>query len=251
METDRVDETAAPGPSGFSAPVSDSVPRWGLGAFLLVGLVYLLASAAFVVVLAGRGPLSAGMLALAVGAPTVIAAGLAVLITTLRGNGPRTDLKLHWSWHGVGLGLLFGFGGLLVTVPASVLYASVAGPGAKSAVASVFSGVQASWPWAVAVFALVVFVGPLGEEIIFRGLLWGAVDRRWGRWAALVVTTVVFALAHLEFTRAPLLVVVAIPIALARLYSGGLLASIVAHQVTNLLPGIILMLGVAGVMPMP
>ncbi|MGV7852779.1 CPBP family glutamic-type intramembrane protease, partial [Mycobacterium kansasii] len=80
-----------------------------------------------------------------------------------------------------------------------------------------FSGVQASWPWAVAVLALVVFVGPLGEEIRFRGLLWGAVDRRWGRWAALGVTTVVFALAHLELTRAPLLVVVAIPIALARL----------------------------------
>ncbi|EUA04117.1 CAAX protease self-immunity family protein [Mycobacterium kansasii 824] len=72
-----------------------------------------------------------------------------------------------------------------------------------------------------------------------------------GPWAALAVTTVVFALAHLELTRAPLLVVVAIPIALARLYSGGLLASIVAHQVTNLLPGIILMLAVAGVMPMP
>ncbi len=45
-------------------------------------------------------------------------------------------------------------------------------------------------------------------------------DRRWvGK--ALVVTTVVFALAHLEFARAPLLVVVAIPIAMARFYSGG------------------------------
>ena len=96
---------------------------------------------------------------------------------------------------------------------------------------------------------LVVFVAPLCEEIVYRGLLWGAVERRWGRWVALVVTTVVFALAHLEFTRIPLLLVVAIPIALARLYSGGLLASIVAHQVTNLLPGIVLMLGLAGIMP--
>lgn len=57
----------------------------------------------------------------------------------------------------------------------------------------------------------------------------------------------VFALAHLEFTRLPLLLVVAIPIALARLHSGGLLASIVAHQVTNLLPGIVVMLGLAGI----
>ena len=33
----------------------------------------------------------------------------------------------------------------------------------------------------------------------------------------LVVTTLLFALAHFEFTRTPLLLVVAIPIALARL----------------------------------
>ena len=59
----------------------------------------------------------------------------------------------------------------------------------------------------------------------------------------------VFALAHFELTRAPLLIVIAIPIGLARLYSGGLMASIVAHQVTNLLPGLSLMLALAGVTP--
>ena len=84
---------------------------------------------------------------------------------------------------------------------------------------------------------------------MYRGLLWGAVERRWGRWAALVITTVVFALAHLEWTRAPLLVVVAIPIALARLYTDNLVASIAAHQVTNLLPGLVLMFTVAGAVP--
>jgi membrane protease YdiL (CAAX protease family) len=73
---------------------------------------------------------------------------------------------------------------------------------------------------------------------------------RAGRWVALVVTTLLFALAHFEFTRTPLLLVVAIPIALARLYTGGLVASIVAHQVNNLLPGIALTLGLVGVIPM-
>ncbi len=232
--------------------VSDSAPpshRWGLGAFVLVELVYLLTSAAFAAVLIGAGPLSAGKLALAVAVPTVIAAGLAVLITTLRGNGPRTDLRMYWSWRGLRIGLVFGFGGLLVTIPASLVYTQIVGPDANSAVGKVFGGIRSSWPWAVAVFVIVVLVAPLCEEIVYRGLLWGALDRRWGRWVALVVTTLVFALAHVEFTRAPLLVVVAIPIALARLYSGGLLASVVAHQVTNLLPGIALMLGLLGLMP--
>ena len=223
--------------------------RWGLGAFLLVELVYLLASAAFAAVATGVDSRSVGLLSLAVAVPTVLAAGLAMLVTKLRGNGPRTDLRLHWSWRGLKLGLMFGFGGLLVAIPASLVYAALVGPEANSAVGGVFGGVRASWPWAVGVFVIVVFVAPPCEEIVYRGLLWEAVDRRWGRWVALVVTTVVFALAHLEFTRAPLLLVVTIPIALARLYSGGILASIVAHQVTNLLPGIVLMLGLAGITP--
>ncbi|EUA85482.1 conserved membrane domain protein [Mycobacterium ulcerans str. Harvey] len=42
---------------------------------------------------------------------------------------------------------------------------------------------------------------------------------------------------------------IAVPIALARLYSGGLWASIAAHQVTNSLPGLVLMLILTGTMP--
>lgn len=254
VDADPTRETVAPGPPNGPgrAPVSDSAPpphRWGLGAFVLVELGYLLAAALFGPVFIGVSRFSAGKLALAVAVPAVIAAGLAMLITKLRGNGPRIDLHLFWSWRGLRLGLLCGLGGLLVTIPASMVYAQLVGPHANSAVGKVFGGVRASWPWAVVVFVIVAFVAPLCEEIIYRGLLWGAVDRRWGRWAALVVTTVVFALAHLEFTRAPLLVIVAIPIALARLYSGGLLASVVAHQVTNLLPAIALMLSLVGVIP--
>lgn len=224
-------------------------PRWGLGAFVLVESVYLLLSAAFAAAFVGAGRLAAGRLSLAVAAPTVIAAGLAMLITTIRGNGPRTDLRLHWSWRGLTLGLLFGVGGLLVTVPASLVYSSLVGPAGNSAVAKVFGGVRAPWPWAVTVFVIVVVVAPFCEEILYRGLLWQAVERRWGRWVALVVTTAVFALAHFEPTRAPLLLVAALPVAFARLYSGGLLAAIVAHQVTNLLPGIALLLGLLGAMP--
>lgn len=254
VDAEPTDETMAPEPSDGPRPaqVFDSTPRahrWGLGAFLVVELVFLLTSASFGAVFRAARPPAAGTLALAVAVPTVIAAGLAMLITKWRGNGPRADLRLYWSWRGLRIGLISGFGGLLVSIPAALVYTSIVGPGANSAVGKIFGGVRSSWPWAVAVFLIVVLVAPLCEEIVYRGLLWGALDRRWGQWVALVVTTVVFALAHFEFTRAPLLVVVAIPIALARLYSGGLLASIVAHQVTNLLPGIALMLGLAGAMP--
>jgi len=224
-------------------------PRWGLGAFLLVELVYLLVSLAFLPLFVHGKPMSASTLALAVVVPTLAAAGLALLITRLRGNGPRIDLRLQWSALGLGLGLLFGIGGLFITLPAAMIYQSIVGPDANSAAGALFSSVRASWPLAIIVFLVVAFVAPICEEVVYRGLLWGALERRWGQWVALTVSTVVFALAHLELTRIPLLLVVAIPIALARLYSGGLLASIVAHQVTNLLPGIVIMLGLAGAMP--
>jgi membrane protease YdiL (CAAX protease family) len=223
--------------------------RWGLGAFVLVEVLYLLSSLLLAFLFGRSGSAPVSMVVLGVTVPTLFAAGVAILITKVRGNGPRIDLKLQWSWRGAGLGLLLGIAGLFVTLPAAVLWLAVVGEDANSAAGEVFGGVRSTWAWAIVVFVVIVFVAPFCEEIVYRGLLWGAVDRRWGRWVALAVTTVVFAVAHLEWTRIPLLLVVAIPIGLARLYAGNLTASIVAHQVTNLLPGLVLMLSIAGVMP--
>jgi len=231
-------------------PTVDPPHRWGLGAFVLVELVYLLVANLLPFLMLGDGPLSAATLVPLVAVPTVAAAGLAVFITKVRGNGPRVDLRLKWSTRDLGLGLLFGVGGFLfLTAPAAIIYVLIVGDGANSAVGAVFSGVRAEWTWAVVVFLLIAFVGPVCEEIVYRGLLWGAVDRRWGRWAAFGVTTVVFALAHLEPERIPLLLVAAIPLGLARLYTGSLLSSIVAHQVTNVLPALLISLAMVGAMP--
>lgn len=77
-------------------------------------------------------------------------------------------------------------------------------------------------------------------------MLWGALERRWGRAVALSVSTVLFALAHLELQRLPILLVLAVPIALARFYSGGVAASFVAHAINNALPSFVLMLSMTG-----
>jgi membrane protease YdiL (CAAX protease family) len=236
------------GLAGATAPPRRT-HRWGIGAYILVEAVFV--GVSLLIGLAFRGErLSVVMLTLALAVPTVLAAAVALLVTRLRGNGPRTDLGLVWSWRDVRLGAAYGFGGLVVTVPASLLYAALVGPGrASSAVGDVFGGLRAGPVAAVGVALVVVLLAPLCEEIVYRGLLWGAVSQRWGRWAALIVSTVVFAIAHLEWTRIPLLLIVALPIGLARLYAGNLTASIVAHQVTNLLPGLALMFSVAGVAP--
>jgi hypothetical protein len=92
-------------------------------------------------------------------------------------------------------------------------------------------------------------VAPICEEIVYRGLLWGAMERHGAaRWWAFGLTTLCFALAHFEFTRTPLLIVIAVPIGLARLFTGRLLASIIAHQLNNLLPAVSLLLVLLGVL---
>jgi uncharacterized protein len=233
-----------------AAATSPPTHRWGLGAYLLVEALFLLASAAVAAVLGDRLTSSAGALAVALAVPTVLAAATALLITRVRGNGPGVDLGLRWSWRDVGRGLVFGFGGLVITIPASILYLAIAGTETTSAVGEEFNGVRSGPALAAVVFVIVVFVAPLCEEIVYRGLLWGAVERLGAqRWWALGITTVVFALAHFELTRTPLLFVVAIPIALARLYTGRLVASVVAHGVNNLLPAVALVLMLLGVLP--
>jgi membrane protease YdiL (CAAX protease family) len=210
-----------------------------VGVSLLIGFAF------------GGGRVSVAALTIALTVPTVLAAGTAVAITRVRGNGPRADLGLVWSWHDVGVGAAYGFGGLVLTIPASLLYVILVGPErASSAIGDVFAGLRAGPLAAVAVALVVVVLAPICEEIVYRGLLWGALERyALPRWVPFLVTTLLFALAHFEFTRTPLLFVVALPIALARLRTGRLVASVVAHQVNNLLPGVVLALTLLGVVP--
>jgi membrane protease YdiL (CAAX protease family) len=213
--------------------------------------VFLLLSALLAYALAGSLTSSAWAVALALSVPTVCAAGLAAFITRIRGNGPRIDLGLTMTRRDIAVGVACGFAGLVITIPASVLYVAIVGADATSAVGEALGGVRATPALAVLIFVLVVFVAPFCEEVVYRGLLWGAVERLGAnRWWALGITTFVFALAHLEFTRTPLLLVVAIPIGIARVITGRLPAGVIAHQINNLLPGLVLMLGLLGVVPM-
>ena len=46
-------------------------------------------------------------------------------------------------------------------------------------------------------------ISPVAEELFFRGMLYGYF-RRWGMWAALLLSTVAFVMAHAIFHRIPL-----------------------------------------------
>lgn len=257
MTSTQPDEPLGP---SFELPEPPAVPahRWGFGAFLVAEAV-LLASAAFVSVLLGPAPPGRPMpvkdVLIGTITPTVLAALVAVLFTVVRGNGPRIDLRLEWRWADVKLGLKLGVLGLvLTTVGAFVWTQAVGQSNATSAITSLVEDQPMSLTSAIIMFGYLSVLGPVCEEIIYRGLLWGAAERlqwgneRWGRLAAFLLSTAVFAASHLEPLRTTLLLVIAVPIGLARLLTGRLLGAVVAHAMNNFLPALTLLLTTLGVM---
>ncbi len=238
--------------------------------FIVAEVVFLAASVLavlpFVLTSAHRGPgarLPGAGLVAALVVPTIAAGLVAVIGAALLGQGDllervRNQLSVRWRAADLGIGLGLGVLGLAVTVPASLLWARLVGESqAKSAVGEVFDGQRLPLGLGLTLFFAVWLVAPLSEELIYRGLLWRAMEYwRWNRWVIFGATTVLFSLAHALFSwshaellRTPLLVVISLPLALARLLTGNLLASIAAHQANNLLPAIGLLLITQGAVP--
>ncbi|MBB3661406.1 hypothetical protein FB384_000310 [Prauserella sediminis] len=241
--------------AGDPSPASLPRPRWGFGAFLLVEAV-LLASAALIgaILHSGGGDMSVRNVLIGTMLPTVIAAGTALVITKVRGNGPLADLNLSWSAGDVKLGIKLGAVGLVVTSVGAWIWTGIVGErNAQSAISALVEGQPMSVQAAIVMFLYLWLLGPICEEIIYRGLLWSATERlewrkeKWGRLAAFGLSTAVFAVSHLEPLRTTLLLVISIPIGLARLITGRLLGSIVAHQMNNFLPAVAILLTALGI----
>jgi len=76
--------------------------------------------------------------------------------------------------------------------------------------------------------------GPVAEEIFFRGILYGFF-RRWGAVAAVVLSTVIFVLAHPIFPGIPLPQVVGgVVFAVAYEVEGSLMVPITIHALGNM-----------------
>ena len=89
-------------------------------------------------------------------------------------------------------------------------------------------------PGLFAFFMVGGIISPVAEEIFFRGLLYGYF-RRWGIWAALLISTAVFVLAHAIFRGLPLPQIVGgILFALAYEKEKNLMVPITIHVLGNL-----------------
>lgn len=232
----------------------DRTHRWGFGAFLFVFAVFVLTAvviSALVGIFAPQAIGSPTVIVVGTMVPPLLAAAVALLVTKLRGNGPRIDLRWSMRREDVRAGVRWGLIGLICTTLAAFLWTNLVGEeNAQSAVGALVDSHRMPVATAIAMFLFVWLIGPVCEEVIYRGLLWGALERlKWGRWAVFGLTTVIFAVSHLEPLRTSLLLVIGIPIGLARLFTGRLGGSIIAHQVNNFLPALATLLVALGAMP--
>lgn len=87
--------------------------------------------------------------------------------------------------------------------------------------------------WALLVFFIVI-VGPILEEIAFRGIGLAACSRVWGIPAAVAITTVVFGLYHHSLQLIIPTACLGLLFCLARVYSGSLRCAAAMHIIHNL-----------------
>ncbi len=87
---------------------------------------------------------------------------------------------------------------------------------------------------------LVVILGPIGEEILFRGMIYTSLRKRRGRLASLILSSIFFAFVHGQFIH--LFPIFLIALILAYLYerTGSIISSITLHISINLFFVIIL-----------
>jgi hypothetical protein len=96
--------------------------------------------------------------------------------------------------------------------------------------------------------AAVLVIGLLagtGEELFFRGYVQTRLRRRWGVWPAILATSVLFGLVHLDPWHSPVAAVIGVTLGWIAELSGSVRPAIVAHVVNNVLAVVLMALAVA------
>lgn len=130
---------------------------------------------------------------LALSAPLVIV--LLIWIVRLSKVPMQEYLALRWpSWRE----LAIGAGGLAIVLGLSNLAAVALGEQSPAFIADTFNSAQAAGLLPLLVFAF-VFLGPLQEELVFRGFFFAGFAPAIGAWPAIVLTSAVWAVSHGQY----------------------------------------------------
>lgn len=216
----------------------------GLGGYHLLGMVIALV---FTGTYSGPVPFdlpAAGPILLLAFLPT-LALGLGPALGSWRwGRGLRLDFGLVPSLRDLRVGLSCGlfalFAGYLLSFVMLVVYGEE--QLADAPLRELTEGLGGNVLWLVVAMLIMVLLAPLAEELLVRGSLWSGLEHyRVPPWAILVLTAAVFAYLHSEPVRTVPLFGQGLAIGAARMITGRIGASMVAHATNNLPPAVLLL----------
>lgn len=167
----------------------------------------------------------------------ILLTALSVLIVRSKSGDIRRYLALTPFSVAVGIGFL---GLLLLFMIGSEALTYLLDKSPLDFVDPLYESVSSVW---LLIIAMVV-VAPIYEELVFRGLLWSAIAEQFsapsypaqrGAMAASVVTSIIFAVIHLQYGLYEIstIVVLALIFCYARIKSGSLLLPMLLHIVNN------------------
>jgi membrane protease YdiL (CAAX protease family) len=204
---------------------------------------------AFVLLVVGAGILEATSMS-DDGAAAVLSFATSVLLLVfgvllwlrLPAHERRAAVALkHSAWGTVGLGVTIGIG-LVIGAATIILIGTAIDPVVERRIDDVEEIGTVPWMVVLTVVAVVV-LAPLGEELLFRGLLLRGLIQRMRFWPATALSSLLFASAHADsyllWPRALSLLLTGL--VLAWLYRWrGYWASVTAHATVNLVAAIAL-----------
>jgi hypothetical protein len=178
----------------------------------------------------------------------------AIQIVVLRKYGLRwADLGLRPSspkWHRRGLALALLLMPMVVVIN-GILIPQVAGEDFHNPQLYAVAPDGFSWPALLSMLVMAGFVAPLGEELVFRGLLFPWLRGHLGVVGAAVVSGLVFGLLHGALILIPALAAIGTALALFYHRCGSLWPVILAHGAFNSIMVILLYAALAAGMELP
>jgi uncharacterized protein len=236
---------------GRAAVAARGPMGWGVPAFVLgFGLFYLASLVVAGVLSSGtvgdvnnlpsgaRGPVL-----LLVVAPNLLIGLVPLAFSLRRGQGPRRDFGLLPTARDLRVGVVAGLAALVIGLVLNFVLLKVVfhQSGSVNEVQQLGALAGGRSVWLVVTAAYLALGAPVMEEMAVRGALWGALEHhRVNRYAILGLTALVFALMHQEPTLTLPLFCQGVAIGTARLMTGRIGSSMIAHATNNLIPALVL-----------
>jgi membrane protease YdiL (CAAX protease family) len=172
-----------------------------IAAWIIAGILGVIALAA---VLEGDQTVSdlSGRESIAVSLPVALGIAAAALLLAAPGGDPFRALRLrNWRWRDIPLGMGLGAAAQFLLIPLYIPILWIFDGDVSEAAQDLSDKFSDNEMWLLVV--LVLIIAPVTEELFYRGLIQGSLERSLAPWMAVSVSSLIFGLVHFQLLQLP------------------------------------------------